>query len=161
MKKLSETYKELGIAFSFPIEIKNSNGKQTYYEESYGYWDKREYDSDGNKTYFENSHRYWHKREYDSNGKETYFEDSYGYKEGTKRSSCDGKVIEVDGKKCKLTELWYNSSMNKITYEEYQRMWFALQYGIINEQEWREFCDAVFAQTLEENKDVMIRLKYS
>ena len=52
-----------------------------------------------------------------------------------------------------------NSSMNKITYEEYQRMWFALQYGIINEQEWREFCDAVFAQTLEENKDVMVRLK--
>ena len=94
MKKLSETYKELGIAFKFPIEIKDSKGNHTYHEESYGYWHKREYDSDGNKTYFENSHRYWHKREYDSNGKETYFEDSYGYKEGTKRSqTCDGKLV--------------------------------------------------------------------
>ena len=48
---------------------------------------------------------------------------------------------------------------NKITREEYQKMWFALQDGIITEQEWRVFCDAVFAQTLEENKDVMVRLK--
>ena len=123
MKKLSETYKELGIAFSFPIEIKDSKGNQTYHEESYGYWDKREYDSDGNKTYFENSHRYWHKREYDSNGKVTYFEqsnghwykceydskgnetyceDSYGNKRGTKRSSYEGKVIEIDGIKYEL-----------------------------------------------------------
>ena len=64
MKKLSDTYKELGIAFTFPIEIKDANGNQTYYE--------------------------------NSNGK----------KVGTPRSqSCAGKVIEVDGKKYKLTEL--------------------------------------------------------
>ena len=84
MKKLSDTYKELGIAFTFPIEIKDSKSNQTYHEGSDGYWCKGEYDSDG---------------------KEIYFEDSDGNKRGTKRSSCDGKVIEVDGKKCKLTEL--------------------------------------------------------
>ena len=105
MKKLSDTYKELGIAFTFPIRIKDTNGKETYYENVSGFWHKNEYDSYGNVTYFENSTGYWNKSEYDSDGKEIYFEDSDGNKRGTKRSSCDGKVIEVDGKKCKLTEL--------------------------------------------------------
>ena len=84
MKKLSEIYKKLGIAFTFPIEIKDTHGNETCFETSDGYWDRCEYDEDGN---------------------ETYFEDSDGYKEGTKRSSCSGKVIEIDGKKYKLTEL--------------------------------------------------------
>ena len=48
---------------------------------------------------------------------------------------------------------------NKITYEDYDRMWFDLEDGYITEAEWREFCDKVFKQMLEENKDVMIRLK--
>jgi hypothetical protein len=63
--------------------------------------------------------------------------------------------------------LWYNSTIiklgtimnTKITHEEYQKMWFALHEGIITEEEWRVFCDFLFAQTLEENKDVMVRLK--
>jgi YD repeat-containing protein len=169
MKKLSETYKELGIAFSFPIEIKDAEGNDTYYEDSggcwykykydadgsvtyyegnggcwykykydaegnrtycedrYGYWGKWEYDAKGNKTHFEDSggcwykykydaegnqtysedsDGYWRKSEYDANGNQTYYENSCGYKNGTPRSqSCDGKVIEVDGKKYKLTEL--------------------------------------------------------
>ena len=37
MKKLSEIYKELGIAFSFPIEIGDAEGNETYYESSSGY----------------------------------------------------------------------------------------------------------------------------
>ena len=36
MKPLSKTYKELGIAFGFPIEIKNALGDHTYYENSSG-----------------------------------------------------------------------------------------------------------------------------
>ena len=106
MKKLSETYNELGIAFTFPIEIEDANGNYTYRETSHGYWCKREYDAKGNETYYENSYPYWCKQEYDANGNRTYFEDSNRYKEGTPRSqSCAGKVIEVDGKKYKLTEL--------------------------------------------------------
>ena len=105
MKKLSETYKELGIAFTFPIEITNEKGNSTYYENSYGYWWRREHDKDGNETYSETSCGDWRRREYDKNGKVTYYEDSDGIKRGTKRGSCDGKVIEVDGKKYKLTEL--------------------------------------------------------
>ena len=105
MKKLSETYKELGIAFTFPIEIEDKNGNQTYYENSDGSWYRYEYDENGKETYYETSKGYWERFEYDKNGKETYCENSDGYKEGTKRGSCDGKVIEVDGKKYKLTEL--------------------------------------------------------
>lgn len=126
MKKLSETYKDLGIAFTFPIEIKDKNGNRTYQEDSDGYWSRREYnengnrtyhedssgfwsryeyDKNGNATYHENSGGCWYRKEYDENGNETYYEDSSGEKRGTKKGSCDGKVIEVDGKKYKLTEL--------------------------------------------------------
>lgn len=131
MKKLSDIYKELGIDFTCPIVIKDANGNetyyengegrrgkceydtngtQTYYEGSTGYWWRREYDADGNQTYYENSEGYWIKHEHDSNGTQTYFEDSTGYKEGIPRSelasqSCAGKIVEVDGKKYKLTEL--------------------------------------------------------
>ena len=66
MKKLSEIYKELGIAFTFPIEITDANGDETYYE-----------DSDG----------YWRRRERDANGDETYYEDSDGVKRGTPKST--------------------------------------------------------------------------
>ena len=127
MKKLSKTLTELGIAFSFPIEITDDNGRDNYFEYSNGYWRKYEYDANGNQTYYEDSNGYWYKYEYDDNGRpiyyessngywykyqrdaignETYYENSIGYKEGTPRSqSCDGKVIEVDGKKYKLMEL--------------------------------------------------------
>jgi len=106
MKKVSDTYKELGIDFTFPINIKDASGNVTYYEDSDGYWEKFEYDADGNETYFEDSNGFWSKREYDANGNRTYFENSDGRKEGTPRSqSCAGKVIEVDGKKYKLMEL--------------------------------------------------------
>jgi len=106
MTKLSDTYKELGIDFIFPIVIRNANGNRTYYEDINGYWWKHKYDSKGNKTYSENSNGYWCKYEYDAKGNETYYEDSDGCKKGTPRSqSCAGKVIEVDGKKYKLMEL--------------------------------------------------------
>ena len=55
MKKLSEIYKELGIAFTFPIEITDANGDETYYEDSDGYWRRRERDANGNETYYEDS----------------------------------------------------------------------------------------------------------
>ena len=128
MKKLSETYKELEIAFSFPIRIKDANGKTTYYEDGDDYWRryerdangkttyledsndfwcKREYDAKGNETYFADSNGYWEKYEYDAKGNETYYENSDGKKQGTPRSAktCDGKVVVVDGIKYKLQAL--------------------------------------------------------
>jgi hypothetical protein len=63
----------------FPFEIKDSNGNRIYWEDSDGYWIKREYDSNGNMIYREESNGYWSKREYDSNGNRIYFENSKGY----------------------------------------------------------------------------------
>ena len=124
MKKLSETYKELGIAFAFPIKIKDSNGKMTYQENINGSWHKYEYDSNGkvtyhenhtgswykheydafgNETYRNNSDGHWCKSEYDSDGNKTYHEDSEGIKIGTPRNkTCEGKVVEIDGIKYEL-----------------------------------------------------------
>jgi hypothetical protein len=76
MKKLSETLTELGIAFSLPIQINDTNGNETYWEDSDGFWWKSEYDTNGNKTYYEDSNSYWWKSEYDTNGNKTYYEDA-------------------------------------------------------------------------------------
>ena len=110
----------------FPFEIKDNNGKVIYSEDSNGVWYKSEYDSNGNQIYFENSNGYWYKRELDSNGNVIYSEDSNGvwfkiefdsngnkiYLENSngeiidnRPKGCEGKVVEIDGKKYKLTEL--------------------------------------------------------
>lgn len=39
----------------FPFTIKDSNSREIYYEDSRGFWFKREFDSNGNRIYFENS----------------------------------------------------------------------------------------------------------
>ena len=107
MKPLSETYKELGIAFSFPIVIKDVNGRKTYYEDRYSQWYRCERDANGRETYLENSTDYWYKYERDANGTETYYENSDGLKRGTPKlaKTCEGKVVEVDGIKYKLTAI--------------------------------------------------------
>ena len=104
MKKLSDKLKEMGVEFTFPIEIKNEAGKDTYFENSNGYGSKRKYDSSGNETYFEDSNGYWHKSEHDTAGNETYYENSDGCKKGAPRSAKthEGKVVEVDGVKHEL-----------------------------------------------------------
>ena len=108
------------------LYLYDSNGKEIYYENSDGYWFKRDYDSNGNEIYFEDSDGYWIKRDYDSNGNETYCEDSYGYwikydydDNGNQiyyensdgkiignrpKGSCNGKVVEIDGKRYQLKE---------------------------------------------------------
>ena len=107
MKPLSETYKKLGIDFTFPIEIRGANGYVTYYENSDDFWERCEWDANGNLTYYEDSNDFWYRHEYDANGKVTYYEDSNGVKWGTPKSSktCEGKVVEVDGIKYKLKAL--------------------------------------------------------
>ena len=59
MKKLSEIYKALGIAFSFPIIIDDANGYQTYCENIDNYWERYERDAKGKVTYFESSNDFW------------------------------------------------------------------------------------------------------
>ena len=82
----------------------DSNGNQIYTENSTGGWCKREYDSNGNQIYYETSDGYWYKNEYDSNGNQIYYENSNGKIIDNRPKGCEGKVVEIDGKKYKLTE---------------------------------------------------------
>ena len=63
----------------FPFYINDKDGKSIYYEDSTGFWMKREYDSNGNQTSFKNSNGAWRKFEFDSNDNLIYDEDSTGY----------------------------------------------------------------------------------
>lgn len=47
----------------------------------------------------------------------------------------------------------------EITKEEFANKFNELVKGRVEESEWREFCEDVFKQELERNRDVMIRLK--
>jgi YD repeat-containing protein len=60
------------------LEIKDKNGNLIYYEDSTGFWTKREYDSKDNLIYWEDSTGFWVKWEHDSEGNQTYYENSYG-----------------------------------------------------------------------------------
>ena len=79
----------------FPLIIKDSNGKEIYYENYNGYWNKREYDSNGKEIYYENSNGYWIKYEYDSNGKEIYYENSNGEIHDNRPKTDVQKAIEL------------------------------------------------------------------
>ena len=62
----------------FPFIIKDSEDNKIYFENSDGYWVKREYNSEGKEIYFEDSYGYWVKYEYDSKGNRIYWENSDG-----------------------------------------------------------------------------------
>ena len=62
----------------FPFQIKDSKGKEIYFENSDGFWIKREYDSNGNRTRFKTSTGYWSICEYDKEDNEIYYENSDG-----------------------------------------------------------------------------------
>ncbi len=89
----------------FPFNIKDKNGNLIYFENSNGYWYKYERDENGNVIYYENSEGRWSKYERDENGREIYFEDSNGVIEDNRPKTCNNKIVEIDGKKYKLTEL--------------------------------------------------------
>ena len=83
--KDSEYEMVLSRMFNQSVSIKSnqlvydSNGNNIYFEDSNGYWEKREYDTNGNEIYRENSNDYWEKYQYDTNGQnEIYREDSDG-----------------------------------------------------------------------------------
>ena len=68
---------ELGIT-EFPYVEFDDNGKLVYFEDSNGYWEKREYDQNDIQIYYEDSSGYWVKYEYDHSGNTIYSESSDG-----------------------------------------------------------------------------------
>ncbi len=80
------------------LKLYDSNGKETYFEDSDWHWSKREYNSNGKETYFESSNGYWSKSEYDSNGNEIYYENSKGIiRDNRHKENCNGKTVTIDG----------------------------------------------------------------
>jgi len=73
---MSKTIAEQLNIKEFPFSIRDKNGNEIYFEDSKGYWEKREYDFYGNKIYYENSDGYSARREYDSDDKLIYYENS-------------------------------------------------------------------------------------
>ena len=88
------------------LSLYDNKGNKIYLENSDGYWWKQEYDANNNVIYLEDSTRYWCKQEFDSNGNRIYYENSNGHIEDNRpKGSCNGKVVEIEGKKYKLTEI--------------------------------------------------------
>ena len=63
----------------FPFRIKDKNNNEIYWEDSYGYWWKQEFDENNNRIYYENINGYWRKHEFNKNNNQIYLEDSCGY----------------------------------------------------------------------------------
>ena len=87
------------------LVIRDKNGRVIYWEESAGYWVKREWDSQGKEIYWESSNGYWAKREWDSQGNEIYYENSKGEIRDNRSKPCENKIIEIDGEKFKLVKV--------------------------------------------------------
>jgi hypothetical protein len=82
----------------FPFEIKDSKGKQIYWENSCEFWAKREYDSKGKEIYWETSDGAWIKREFDSEGNRIYYENFNGYWEKHEYDSKGNRIYYEDSK---------------------------------------------------------------
>ena len=87
------------------LEIKDKNGKRIYSENSSGFWVKWEHDSQGNVIYVEDSDGLWEKWEHDSQGNTIYFENSSGAIIDKRPKPCEGKIVEIEGIKYKLTKI--------------------------------------------------------
>jgi len=85
----------------------NNNGDTIYHEDLNGFWIKEYFNGGGRKKiYCEYLDGFWWKQEFNGNGKKVYLEDSkYGVIFDKRSKSCDGKVVEIDGKKYQLKEV--------------------------------------------------------
>ena len=64
------------------FKVYDNKDDKVYYEDSNGFWVKRQYDENGNVIYYEDvlyNGTYWFKREYDNQGNEIYYENKFGY----------------------------------------------------------------------------------
>lgn len=43
---------------------------------------------------------------------------------------------------------------------KYKVIWFLVKHGIVSENYWRKYTNKILWKIMEDNKDVLIRLKY-
>ena len=75
----------------FPFDIKDKNNKEIYFENSDGWWCKKERDARGKIIRYNASTGSWYKSEYDVHGNEIYYENSNGYIHDNRP-----KIVEVN-----------------------------------------------------------------
>ena len=104
--KLREEYEAVFGAVVGVLKLYDDKGTRIYFEDSSGWWSKRQYDAKGNMIYFENSDGQWRKYEYDDKGNVIYYETS---RSGVIKDNrpCINKVFidEQSGKKFKIMEI--------------------------------------------------------
>lgn len=47
----------------------------------------------------------------------------------------------------------------EITGEEYEKNYYAFKYGYLTQEDWQEFCFEVLLQIMEQNSEILKRLK--
>ena len=110
---------------NFPFRINDNSGNRIYYEDSKGYWIKREFDSNNNLIYYENSDGDWEKQEYDSRNNKIYYENSGGYIRDNRPKSIPEYTME------ELTKLIGKEFKLKIQDTNIQNIFHIFQYKLI------------------------------
>jgi len=105
------------------LYLYDSNNKLIYYEQSDGYWVKREFDSNNNEIYYEQSDGYWVKREFDSNNNEIYYENSDGeIRDNRPKESCEGKQIREEMTNKEIEEMALEMYPKNEGYAKHERL---------------------------------------
>jgi hypothetical protein len=97
--------------------IYDSNSNEIYYENSNGYWFKKEFDSNNNEIYVELPDGFWEKKEYDSNNNRIYVEDSDGFW-GRYEYDLNNNEIYYENSNGSWYKQEYDSNNNRIYYED-------------------------------------------
>ena len=87
------------------FRLYDRDGNTVYHEDPDGYWIKKMLNDGGRVIYCEYLDGFWWKYEFDKNGRKIYCEDSDNGVIFDKRSTYDGKIVEIDGKKYQLKEI--------------------------------------------------------
>jgi len=135
IKELLKFDNDKKLDIKYPITLKDSKGNEVYYEDSDGYWYKREYDSNGNEVYYENSYNDWHKKEYDFNSNEVYHENSDGY------------WIKKE----------YDSNSNEVYYEDSDGNWYKREYDSNSNEVYFEDSDGEIRGTSKQTKELTVK----
>jgi hypothetical protein len=64
----------------------------------------------------------------------------------------------IENIRCVPPAVWYSNDMSR--EQQYAENWVNVNNGQMSEQQWMEYTTQLLTEILDENKDVMVRLKY-
>ena len=147
----------------FPFDIKDKNNKEIYFENSDGWWCKKERDTQGKIIRYEASGDAWYKREFDTQGNEIYYENSNGVIIDN-RPKIDQPTYEMLAKmedRAKIAENQLAAALEEIVElnEECGTWWAQKRIAIDELKEVTEQRDHWKARCLQQNKDLGYELR--